>query len=75
METSNFRKLLHRTLAVPLVLLILLAVMLVVELLSLTYTLHSVEHANQVLDNSRLAMRHMVRICPGLPAAEASTLP
>lgn len=46
----------------PLVLLILLAVMLVVELLSLSYTLHSVEHTNQVLDNSRLAMRHMVEM-------------
>lgn len=62
MDTSNFRKLLHRTLAVPLVLLILLAALLVVELLSLTYTLHSVEHTNQVLDNSRRAMRHMVEM-------------
>lgn len=62
METRNFRKLLHRTLAVPLALLVLLAVMLVVELLSLTYTLHWVEHTNQVLDSSRLAMRHMVEM-------------
>jgi PAS domain S-box-containing protein len=62
METSNFRSLLRRTLAVPLVLLALLAVMLVLEVLSLTYSLRLVEHTNEVIGSSRLAMRHMVEM-------------
>jgi PAS domain S-box-containing protein len=62
METSNFRRLLRRTIAVPLVLLGLLAIALVVEVVSLVSSLRSVDHSDQVMDNSRQAMRRMVEM-------------
>jgi PAS domain S-box-containing protein len=62
METSTFRNLLRRTLFLPLVLLVLLAVTLVVEVLLLTSSLHWVDHTHQVIDNSRSAMRYMLEM-------------
>jgi PAS domain S-box-containing protein len=62
MEIGNFRKVLRRTLAIPMVILVLLAVTLVIEVLSLTTSLHQVEHTNQVIENSRMAIRLMLEM-------------
>lgn len=62
METSNFRKALRRALAIPMVILVLLAVTLVIEVLSLTFSLRQVEHTNQVIENSRMSMRLMLEM-------------
>ncbi len=62
METSTFRNLLRRTLLLPLVLLVLLAVTLVVEVLSLTASQRWVDHTHQIIDNSRQAMRYMLEM-------------
>ena len=62
METTSFRKLLRRTLLLPLVLLVLLALTLVVEVLSLASSLHRVDHTSQVLDASRQSMRYMLEM-------------
>ena len=62
METNTFRNLLRRTLLLPLGLLVLLAVTLVVEALSLTSSLRWVDHTHQIIDNSRQAMRYMLEM-------------
>jgi len=62
METSTFRNLLRRTLFLPLALLVLLAVTLVVEVLSLTSSLRWVDHSDRVIEASRQAMRSMVEM-------------
>jgi PAS domain S-box-containing protein len=62
MEIGNFRKVLRRTLAIPMVILVLLAVTLDIEVLSLTTSLHQVEHTNQVIENSRMAIRLMLEM-------------
>ncbi len=62
MQTSNFRNLLRRTLFLPLTLLVLLAVTLVVEVLSLTSSLHWLDHSEHVIDSSRQTMRYMVEM-------------
>ncbi len=62
MQTSSFRNLLRRTLFLPLILLVLLAVTLVVEVLSLNSSLRRVDHTDQVMDASRQAMRTMVEM-------------
>ena len=62
MQTRNFRNLLRRTLFLPLILLVLLAVTLVVEVLSLTSSLRWVDHSDHVIDSSRQTMRYMVEM-------------
>ncbi len=62
MQTRNFRNLLRRTLFLPLIVLVFLAVTLVVEVLSLTSNLAWVDHSDHVIDNSRQAMRLMVEM-------------
>jgi PAS domain S-box-containing protein len=60
MDERSFQKLLRRTVAVPVALLGLLAIVLVVEILTLTGSLHLVDHTDQVITNARQAMRYMV---------------
>ncbi len=60
MDERSFHKLLRRTVAIPVVLLVLLAVTLLIEILSLTNSLKWVDHAEQVISNSRQLMRYMV---------------
>ncbi len=62
MQTRTFRNLLRRTLFLPLILLVLLAVTLVVEVLSLTSSLAWIDHSDRVIDQSRQAMRSMVEM-------------
>jgi hypothetical protein len=57
MDERTFQKLLRRTIAVPVALLVLLAGVLVVEILSLTGSLHRVDHTDQVISNERQGFR------------------
>jgi PAS domain S-box-containing protein len=60
MDKSSFQTLLRRTVAIPVVLLVLLAGTLIVEVLSLTSSLHQVDHSDRVMANARQSMRYMV---------------
>ncbi len=60
MDERSFQRLLRRTVLIPVVLLVLLAVTLVAEILTLTRSLKWVDHAEQVISNSRQLMRYMV---------------
>ena len=60
MDKGSFQKLLRRTVAIPIVLLVLLAATLIVEVLSLTNSLRWVDHSDRVMSNARQSMRYMV---------------
>ena len=60
MDERSFHKLLRRTIAIPVALLVLLAAVLGVEIVSLNGSLHLVDHADLVITNARQAMRYMV---------------
>jgi len=66
MDERSFQKLLRRTVAIPVILLVLLAVTLLVEILTLTSSLKWVDHAEQVISNSRQLMRYMVDMETGV---------
>lgn len=66
MDKGSFNKLLRRTVAIPVVLLGLLAAVLVVEVLSLTAALRWVGHTDLVLSGAREVMRDMVDMETGL---------
>ncbi len=60
MDERSFQNLLRRTIAIPVALLVLLVVVLGVEILTLTGSLHRVDHADLVITNARQSMRYMV---------------
>jgi PAS domain S-box-containing protein len=60
MDESRFQRLLRRTVAVPVALLGLLAIVLVIEILTLTASLRLVDHTDLVITNARQALRYMV---------------
>jgi PAS domain S-box-containing protein len=60
MDERKFQKLLRRTVAIPVALLGLLAIVLVVEILTLTGSLRRVDHTDQVITNARQVMRYMI---------------
>src|SRR5271157_3581125 len=66
MDQRSFQRLLRRTVLIPVVLLMLLAVTLLVEILTLTSSLKWVDHAEQVISNSRQLMRYMVDMETGV---------
>jgi len=66
MDQRSFQKLLRRTVLIPVVLLVLLAATLVVEILTLTSSLKWVDHAEQVISNSRQLMRYMIDMETGV---------
>jgi PAS domain S-box-containing protein len=66
MDERSFQRLLRRTVAIPVTLLVLLAVTLLVEILTLTSSLKWVDHAEQVISNSRQLMRYMVDMETGV---------
>ena len=66
MDQRRFQRLLRRTVAIPVTLLVLLAVTLLVEILTLTSSLKWVDHAEQVISNSRQLMRYMVDMETGV---------
>ena len=75
MQTSTFRNLLRRTLFLPLILLVLLAVTLVIEVLSLNTSLRWVDHTDHVMNASRQAMRTMVEMESSLRGYELTRDP
>ena len=60
MDKSSFQRLLRRTVAIPIVLLLLLAVTLLVEVISLTSSLRWIDHSDHVLAEARQSMRYML---------------
>jgi PAS domain S-box-containing protein len=66
MDEQSFKRLLRRTVAIPVALLALLAVLLTVEILSLTSALRWVDHAEEVIANSRQLMRYMTDMETGI---------
>src|SRR5450755_4835146 len=60
MDERSFHQLLRRAIAIPVALLVLLAIVLVVEILTLTESLRLVDHTDQVIANARQSMRYMV---------------
>ncbi len=65
MEERSFKRLLRRTVAVPVILLMLLAATLVGEILLLSFSLRWVDHSDQVISNARQMMRYMVEMDTG----------
>lgn len=59
MDEKSFNRLLRRTVSIPVALLILLAGVLAIEILTLTATLHLVDHTDQVISYARQAGRNM----------------
>lgn len=66
MDQRSFQRLLRRTVLIPVVLLVLLAVTLLVEILTLSSSLKWVDHAEQVISNARQLMRYMVDMETGV---------
>jgi len=66
MDERSFQRLLRRTVAIPVILLVLLAVTLLAEILTLTKSLKWVDHAERVISNSRQLMRYMVDMETGV---------
>jgi len=66
MDQRRFKRLLRRTVLIPVVLLMLLAVTLLVEILTLTASLKWVVRAERVISNSRQLMRYMVDMETGV---------
>jgi PAS domain S-box-containing protein len=60
MDERSFQRLLRRAVAIPVALLGLLAIILAVEILTLTESLRLVDHTDQVIANARQSMRYMV---------------
>ncbi len=60
MDERSFQKLLRRTVAIPVALLGLLAIVLVIEILTLTSSLRQVDHTDRVITNARQALRYMI---------------
>ena len=66
MDQLSFQRLLRRTVALPVVLLVLLAATLVAEILLLSWSLRWVDHSDQVTSQARTAMRSVVEMDTGL---------
>ncbi len=66
MDERSFQRLLRRTVAIPVALLVLLAVVLVIEILSLSSALRWVDHAEEVIADSRELMRNMIEMETGI---------
>jgi len=59
MDERSFKRLLRRTVAIPVALLALLAVLLTVEIFYLSSALRWVDHAEEVIGNCRQLFRYM----------------
>jgi PAS domain S-box-containing protein len=66
MDQRSFQRLLRRTVALPVVLLVLLAIVLAFEILLLSATLRWVDHSDQVISNARQLQRQIVEMETGL---------
>ena len=66
MDQRSFQRLLRRTVALPVVLLVLLAIVLACEILLLSATLRWVDHSDQVISDARQLQRQIVEMETGL---------
>lgn len=66
MDERSFKRLLRRTVAIPVALLALLAILLTAEILSLTSSLRLVDHTEEVIANSRQLFRYMTEMETGI---------
>lgn len=66
MDQRSFQRLLRRTVAIPVVLLLLLAVTLVGEILLLSSSLHWVDHSDRIIGDARQLIRYVVEMETGL---------
>lgn len=66
MDQRSFQRLLRRTVAIPVLMLVSLAIILTGEILLLTTSLHWVDHSDQVIANARQVMRNIVEMETGL---------
>jgi len=66
MDERSFKRLLRRTVAIPVALLALLTVLLTVEILYLSSALRWVDHAEEVIGNCRQLMRYMTDMETGI---------
>jgi len=66
MDQRSFQRLLRRTVAIPVIMLVSLAVILVGEILLLNTSLHWVDHSDQVIANARQLMRNIIEMDTGL---------
>jgi len=62
MDQSSFQRLLRRTVALPVILLVLLAATLAGEIIVLSATLRWVDHSDQVISGVRLSIRSIVEM-------------
>ncbi len=66
MDQRRFQRLLRRTVAIPVIMLMSLAAILVAEILLLNVSLHWVDHSDQVIANARQLMRTIIEMDTGL---------
>jgi CHASE3 domain sensor protein len=66
MDQHTFQRLLRRTVALPVVLLVLLAAVLVIEILLLSISLRWVDHSDQVISTARQLQRQVIQMETGL---------
>ena len=66
MDQRSFQRLLRRTVAIPVIMLVALAAILAGEILLLNASLHWVDHSDQVITSARQAMRSIVEMETGL---------
>ena len=66
MDERRFKRLLRRTVVIPVTLLALLAVLLTVEILSLRSARRWVDHAEEVISDSRQLMRYVIDMETGI---------
>ncbi len=62
MDQRSFQRLLRRTVAIPVILLMLMVALLAGEMLLLRISLRRVDHSSQVIANTRQLMRYMVEM-------------
>ena len=62
MDQRSFQRLLRRTVAIPVIMLMALAAILVSEILLLNVSLHWVDHSDQVIANARQLMRTIIEM-------------
>jgi PAS domain S-box-containing protein len=62
MDQRSFQRLLRRTVALPVILLVLLAVTLAAEIVLLSASLHWVDHSDQVISTARQLQRQIVEM-------------
>jgi PAS domain S-box-containing protein len=66
MDQRSFQRLLRRTVAIPVIMLVSLAAILVAEIVVLNISLHWVDHSDLVIADARQLMRNIIEMDTGL---------